>query len=113
MKGEKNMFCRNCGKEIDNNIVSCPYCNTYVASTQQQDDFKDSGSVGWSFLGCCIPLVGLILYLVWKDTKPLCAKKAGIGAAIGVAVYVLLSIVFFIFTIYLFAAIGNYPYYYY
>ena len=44
----------------------------------------DSGSIGWSLLGYCIPLVGLILFLVWKDEKPKSAKKAGIGALISV-----------------------------
>ena len=50
----------------------------------------DSGSIGWGFLGCCFPLIGLILFLVWKDTKPISAKKAGIGAIIGVVAVVLL-----------------------
>lgn len=46
----------------------------------------DSGSLGWAVLGFFIPLVGLILFLVWKDTKPLSAKKAGIGALVSVIV---------------------------
>ena len=29
---------------------------------------EDNGGFGWGLLGCCIPLVGLILFLVWKDT---------------------------------------------
>ena len=71
------MYCRNCGKEIDNNLVQCPYCNTPVNQNQiiQQDD----GSTWWSVLGCCFPIVGLILYIVWRDTKPESGKKAGIG----------------------------------
>ena len=32
----------------------------------------------------CIPVVGLILWLVWKDTKPQTAKAAGIGALVSV-----------------------------
>ena len=43
----------------------------------------DSGSIGWGVLGFFIPLVGLILFLVWKNTKPKCAKVSGIGALIG------------------------------
>lgn len=35
-------------------------------------------------LGCCIPVVGLILWLVWKDSKPNTAKAAGIGALVSV-----------------------------
>lgn len=35
-------------------------------------------------LGCCIPIVGLILFLVWKDSRPNTAKSAGIGALVAV-----------------------------
>ena len=34
-------------------------------------------------LGFFIPIVGLILYLVWKETSPSKAKAAGYGALIG------------------------------
>ena len=50
---------------------------------------NDSGSFGWAVLGFFIPLVGLILWLVWKDSKPKSAKMAGIGALVGVGVSVL------------------------
>ena len=75
------MYCRNCGKEIDNNLVQCPYCNTPVSSGNVITE--DTGSMWWAVLGCCIPLVGLVLYIVWKYTKPQNGKKAGIGALIG------------------------------
>lgn len=55
-------------------------------------------------LGCCIPLVGLILFLVWKDTKPKTSKAAGIGALVGVicgiAFYVLMFIIGFSSAVY-------------
>ena len=52
----------------------------------------DSGSFGWAVLGFFFPIVGLILFLVWKDQKPLSSKKAGIGALVGV----ILSVVFYV-----------------
>lgn len=43
---------------------------------------------------CCIPILGIILFFVWKDEKPTAAKWAlGSGLAsigIGVLVYVIL-----------------------
>ena len=45
-----------------------------------------------SCLGCCIPIAGLILFLVWKDTKPRTAKAAGIGALVCVIAYVLMYV---------------------
>lgn len=56
----------------------------------------DNGSIGWGFLGFCIPLVGLILFLVWKDSKPLSAKKAGIGAIIGFGLNLLSTILMYV-----------------
>ena len=70
--------------------------NQYNYSGQPYQVSEDSGSIGWGFLGCCIPLVGLILFLVWKDTKPLSAKKAGIGAIVGVVLSIVLYFVFIV-----------------
>ncbi len=49
---------------------------------------SDNGSFGWGLLGCCIPVVGLILFLVWKGDRPKTAKMAGIGALIGTGISV-------------------------
>lgn len=43
---------------------------------------NDSGSIGWAILGFLFPIVGFILWLLWKDKKPQCAQKAIVGAAI-------------------------------
>ena len=43
----------------------CPSCGA------RQDDKPpviDNGGFGWGLLGCCVPVAGLVLYLVWKDT---------------------------------------------
>ncbi len=49
---------------------------------------NDNGGFLWGLLGCCIPIVGLVLFLVWKDTKPKTAKAAGIGALVSVILIV-------------------------
>lgn len=59
----------------------------YSPGYSQQSN--DSGSFGWAVLGFFIPLVGLILWLVWKDTKQKSAKMAGIGALVGVGISLL------------------------
>lgn len=66
------------------------------APYQQQNAAVDSGSFGWAVLGFCVPIVGLILFLVWKGDKPKSAKVAGIGALVSVILTVLLYVVFFI-----------------
>ncbi len=60
-----------------------------VQQNQPAQPAKAEGSgIGWGILSFFIPLVGLILYCRWKNTKPRAAKAASIGAAIGFAVNV-------------------------
>lgn len=87
-------YCKNCGMKIDDQAVVCPQCGV---AQEKAPAVNDNGGFGWGLLGCCIPLVGLILFLVWKDSKPKTAKAAGIGALvsviIGVVWYVLMMVV--------------------
>ncbi|GAA0824414.1 zinc ribbon domain-containing protein [Clostridium tertium] len=87
------MFCKNCGKEIDDNAAVCIHCGV---ATNSAPAVVDNGGFGWGLLGCCIPIVGLILFLVWKDTKPKTSKAAGIGALVSVGIYILLYLFIFI-----------------
>ena len=79
-------FCRNCGKEIDDRAAVCIHCGV----AQNKVEGEDKGGFLWGLLGCCVPVAGLILFLMWKETKPKTAKAAGIGAlvaAICMAIY--------------------------
>jgi len=99
-------YCANCGKEINDNAVICPACgvptNKFKASAQ-----PDNGGFGWGLLGFCLPIVGLILYLVWMNERPLTAKAAGMGALISVLAGVVLYIVYIVIFV---AMIGAYGY---
>ena len=99
-------FCRNCGNEIADNAVYCVNCGASQDGAQmngtnpyQQPQPVDNGGFGWGLLGCCIPVVGLILFLVWKDTKPKSAKAAGIGALISAIASVIIYIIYFVIII--------------
>lgn len=92
------MYCQNCGKELNDNADVCLNCGKLVRDNAQTTSepikpVKDTGSVGWAFLGFFFPLVGLILYLLWKGTAPLNASMAGKGALIGVILEVALTLV--------------------
>ena len=110
-------FCRNCGKEIEDNAVACNECGAAqvveatpvetIAPNQTTVEPtpgvtpppaqpEDKGGFGWGLLGCCIPIVGLILFLVWKDTKPKTSKAAGIGALVSVIASVVIYIIYFV-----------------
>lgn len=69
-------------------------CGTLITAQKRGEDMNenDKGGFLWGLLGFCIPLVGLILFLVWKDSKPKTAKTAGIGALVSV----IIAVVFYI-----------------
>ena len=101
-------YCKKCGEKIDDGTIVCPKCgetqssstNTsvnYVQNGQQSaPPVVDNGGFLWGVLCCCIPIVGLVLFLVWRETKPLTAKAAGIGALVSVIIGVLWYVLMFL-----------------
>ena len=87
-------FWKTCGNQIEDNAATCPSCGASQNTTPQ---VTDNGGFLWGLLGCCIPIVGLVLFLVWKDTKPKTAKAAGIGALVSVIIgilwYILVAVI--------------------
>ena len=85
-------FCSHCGKEIMDEAVICVNCGCSVSG----GNINDAPDTGFFVLGLLIPLIGLILYLVYKDKSPQKAKSAGKGAltgfCIGVAIYIIAGI---------------------
>ncbi|MCM1197168.1 MAG: hypothetical protein NC310_08910, partial [Roseburia sp.] len=60
-------------------------------SNIKNDEPVDYGSVWWGVLGFFFPLIGLILFCIWKNDKPKSAKHAGIGALIGFILGIIFS----------------------
>ena len=90
-------FCTKCGKEINEDAVICVHCGSSIDPTMNNSN--DSNSKSWWWLGFltslfCTPIIGLILWLVWKDEAPLKAKNVGLGtlwslvAAFGIGIIV-------------------------
>lgn len=94
-------FCSNCGGELNENQNVCLKCgaitnNTYIRDTGAT---RDKGSVGWALLGFFIPLLGFILYLLWKNTNPNDAKQAGTGAFISFISFISGIVLYLIFVV--------------
>lgn len=67
------MFCKNCGKEIDDKAVVCVNCG--VTTNEEGLNPDDKPSIGLNILSFFIPLVGLILYFTMKKQTPNKAKS--------------------------------------
>ncbi len=98
-------FCRVCGNEMHDSAIVCTKCGVATANygngningniNNQNTQIVDTGGFGWGLLGCCIPMVGLILFLIWKDERPNTAKSAGIGALVAAILMVLYFVAVF------------------
>lgn len=65
--------------------------------TYAQPGAEDKRSVGFGILSFFVPLLGLVLYLVWKDKLPEKAKGCGIAALVGFIFAVIRGILFAVF----------------
>lgn len=88
------MYCTQCGKEISDIAAVCVNCGAEVKKTEAST--KDRGSAGWWWLGFLVPLAGLVFWAACQDSQPKNAKKAGIGALVGIIVSVALAVLFYI-----------------
>ena len=121
-------YCRSCGAEIVDRASVCPHCGTAQFAQQPSQPLQgagaasapgydpnqlmvggpvrvngvDDGNFGWAVLGFFFPVVGLILYIVWKDEKPNSSRVVGRGAIASVIVGVILYI-FFLLGLHLFS----------
>ena len=102
--------CPSCGspnvEQIDVNGFQCPYCGksftTHGVTTSQKSQFdyvQNSTSdiedkPGCLINGLCflIPLLGIILYFVKRDTLPNCAKSYLTWSIVGIVVNVFLNL---------------------
>ncbi len=104
-------YCKVCGKQINPNKTFCPYCGaekgaepqpapqpapaaTYA--TNPQPAVQDAPSMGYAVLGFFFPIIGFILWLIWKDQTPLKAKSCGKGALISVIINVVGTILIYV-----------------
>lgn len=98
-------FCSTCGQEVNEAAVVCVHCG---CSTGNKVAEADAPNFGYALLGFCFPIVGLILFLVWKDTKPLTGKSAGKGALVSTILGVILYVVYFVVIMGVLASGGMY-----
>jgi hypothetical protein len=50
-------------------------------------------------IACCFPIVGVVLYALWRTDKPKSANAAGLWAIIGFVGSIILGILFYVLVI--------------
>ncbi len=96
-------FCPNCGSNSFSEVASGPMNlnqpqNYPVYQQPYNQPVNAKGHFGWAVLGFFIPIVGLILYLIWHNSRKGDAKCAGIGALVSAILTVICLPFMFLFT---------------
>jgi uncharacterized protein (DUF983 family) len=73
-------YCKYCGEEYSKNQLTCPNCGAKLDTPI--DNKQVDGNILWLLVGIIFPIVGFILYLVWKNDRPKDAKYALVGLEI-------------------------------
>ncbi|MCH5191005.1 MAG: hypothetical protein J1F23_02440 [Oscillospiraceae bacterium] len=108
-------YCQRCGNKCDPMAVVCVKCGSPFQSVNMntvpaQDDVPST----WLKVACfLVPILGLILYLIDRDKRPISAKAYGkmalIGLIVSIVLSILISIASSIFSIFIMrSALDNY-----
>lgn len=97
-EGDISMYCPNCGTSIDKNAEVCVNCGVNVLKLNTQTiPMNDRPNIWVNLLSlCCIPLLGIIMFFVWKEKQPKAAKSALIFGLIGLFISIIFSIIMFL-----------------
>lgn len=88
------MFCKNCGKEIDDKAFVCPNCGVKVAEDEPKQ--KESNVfAGLSYLGIIMPLLGWIFGGIGLAK----ANKTGKGAGLSIGGLIVTTVMFIIYLV--------------
>ncbi len=83
-------YCTKCGAPNDDSALYCEKCGEKLDNTTSRkihpsinQNEEDKASIGYNILAFIIPLVGFILFFMWKDKTPNKAKSILMWSAIG------------------------------
>ena len=105
------MYCYKCGQEIEDDSKFCPLCGAQIEQSQEDIDYSsyapdynnpmDKPSIGLNILSFLFPIIGIVLFFVWRNTYPIKGKSC--------VKFSLMSIIFnFIFMIVAGMSLGVY-----
>ena len=84
-------FCRLCGTELVDEAVICTTCGVMQDNTNKHS--LDKGGFLWALLGFIVPIAGLVIYIVYKPTKPKTSNACGFGFLIRAIIALVLLLV--------------------
>ena len=95
------MYCSNCGAENIKGEETCVNCGVSLTANKPPNYTAseiNKPNIGINILSlCCIPILGIVMYFVWKESQPIAAKSALIFGLCGLGIVVLWYTITFAF----------------
>lgn len=101
------MFCKNCGEYIRGTSAYCPRCKSLLLFSRRKnldkellDEYcseKDRNSVGADVISFIMPIIGILLYFLNKDTFPRKSRSIGESLILGCIVWAAVIVAFSLF----------------
>ena len=105
------MFCRNCGKEVNDNAVICIHCGSSIKNVATEDADEPKTGMG-VLMGLLLGLIGLVVGLCLYKEGTIARKTFIKSWGITFAICAVLSLIFWaIYGAAIFAILGEYGYY--
>lgn len=96
------MFCKNCGKEIDDRAVVCPNCGVQVGTVAPAENKTNVLAIVGFIFAFIMPIVGLICSIIGRNKAPECGGNGKGLATAGIVI----SVVEMVLVIIIYAAVA-------
>ena len=83
------MFCKNCGKEIDDKAVVCPYCGVQTENLRAQQSKTNVLAIIGFIFSFFLPIVGLICTNLGRKNAAECGGNGHGLATAGLVISIL------------------------
>ena len=97
------MFCKNCGKEIDDRAVVCPYCGVQVGGLDAAQEKTNTLAIVGFILSFFIAIAGLVCSIIALKQAP---SFGGNGKGLATAGIVISIVAIVIAVIYIFIVVA-------
>lgn len=92
-------FCQYCGKELRDEAVLCPTCGCTTGKNHPSEN-DDRAGCALPFLSFLFPIVGLILWAVWRRDFPNKSKTCGKAALVSWILSIIAAVIIFVIYFY-------------
>ncbi|MBD9098803.1 zinc-ribbon domain-containing protein [bacterium] len=84
------MYCTKCGAKLNEGDTFCHQCGNRLINNTDESDITN---IICAIIGLTMPIVGAVLYYVFKKSNPKAAKTANVCSWIGFLVQTILLII--------------------